>query len=183
MASSLGRARVLATKGSTTIYDSYPLSLRTLFMANDDGPPPPYGHSRSHLLEALTQTVVPNDDFLSTLHDTSSSMDSSVLDLHDGMVQFFSSSSSIYRCLYCFVLWSPIRVYGVMYTYTYTRADACAGSAKTNNRQRCVRLIGWYANFCVCLIGLIGLFVCLFASAAIDRVALWAIKPSDWQVA
>uniref|UniRef100_M4B7H8 PH domain-containing protein n=1 Tax=Hyaloperonospora arabidopsidis (strain Emoy2) TaxID=559515 RepID=M4B7H8_HYAAE len=97
MASSLGRARVLATKGSTTIYDSYPLSLRTLFMANDDGPPPPYGHSRSHLLEALTQTVVPNDDFLSTLHDTSSSMDSSVLDLHDGMQSTASRSGQLNR--------------------------------------------------------------------------------------
>uniref|UniRef100_A0AAV1U6U8 PH domain-containing protein n=1 Tax=Peronospora matthiolae TaxID=2874970 RepID=A0AAV1U6U8_9STRA len=85
MASSPGRARAPAAKGSTTIYDSYPLSLRTLFMAADGEPPPPHGHSRSHVLEDSTQPVVQKNELLSTLHDTSSSMDSSVLDLHDGM--------------------------------------------------------------------------------------------------
>ena len=104
MASSTARARALPAKGATTIYDSYPLSLRTFFMARDG--PPLQVPSRSHVLEELTHTArtggAPGDEFLSTLHDTSSSMDSAVSDSHDTMVPSSSESSS--QCVCVFVL-------------------------------------------------------------------------------
>ncbi|KAE9009651.1 hypothetical protein PF010_g10823 [Phytophthora fragariae] len=75
-----GRAR-LAAQGST-IYDSYPLSLRT-FLA--DGPPP-FARSISHPVEMdpahKTIMSVADDDFLSNLHNTTSSIGS--IDLSDG---------------------------------------------------------------------------------------------------
>ncbi|KAG6610861.1 putative type II inositol-3,4-bisphosphate 4-phosphatase [Phytophthora cinnamomi] len=78
-AAAAGRAR-LAAQGST-IYDSYPLSLRT-FLA--DGPPP-FARSISHSVEmdpAHKTMAVDDDDFLANLHNTTSSIGS--IDLSDG---------------------------------------------------------------------------------------------------
>ncbi|KAG6972668.1 hypothetical protein JG688_00003885 [Phytophthora aleatoria] len=76
----VGRAR-LAAKGAVTIYDSYPLSLRT-FLAEG---PPPFVRSLSHSMEDPAQKTmaVDDDDFLSNLHNTSSSV--GTIDLNDGV--------------------------------------------------------------------------------------------------
>ncbi|OWZ21159.1 Type II inositol-3,4-bisphosphate 4-phosphatase [Phytophthora megakarya] len=78
-APAVGRAR-LAGK---TIYDSYPLSLRT-FLAEG---PPPFVRAISHSIEDPTQQTmtVDDDDFLSNLHNTSSSV--GTIDLNDGVVK------------------------------------------------------------------------------------------------
>ncbi|CAI5739841.1 unnamed protein product [Hyaloperonospora brassicae] len=98
MASSTARARALSATGATTIYDSYPLSLRTFFMARD-GPPPPHGPSRSPVLEDRTPTArpvgAPSDEFLSTLHDTSSSMDSAAPDPHETLQSTASRAAQL----------------------------------------------------------------------------------------
>ncbi|KAG7388442.1 Phosphatidylinositol 3,4,5-trisphosphate-dependent Rac exchanger 2 protein [Phytophthora pseudosyringae] len=79
-APAVGRARPAAT-GAATIYDSYPLSLRT-FLAEG---PPPFVRSVSHSMEDPTQRTmtVDDDDFLSNLHNTSSSV--GTIDLNDGV--------------------------------------------------------------------------------------------------
>ncbi|RLN38142.1 hypothetical protein BBJ28_00008309, partial [Nothophytophthora sp. Chile5] len=63
-----------------TIYDSYPLSLRT-FLA--DGPPQPFVRALSQTQDDPTQTTMSldDDDFLTSLHNTSSSIGS--LDMGD----------------------------------------------------------------------------------------------------
>ncbi|ETK95028.1 hypothetical protein F441_02055 [Phytophthora nicotianae CJ01A1] len=75
----VGRARI-AAKGAT-IYDSYPLSLRT-FLAEG---PSPFVRSVSHTMEDPAQRTmaVDDDDFLSNLHNTSSSV--GTIDLNDGV--------------------------------------------------------------------------------------------------
>ncbi|KAF1785602.1 NAD(P)-binding domain [Phytophthora cactorum] len=80
----VGRAR-LAPKGAVTIYDSYPLSLRT-FLAEG---PPPFVRSVSHSMEDPAQRTmaVDDDDFLSNLHNTSSSV--GTIDLNDGVLMTF----------------------------------------------------------------------------------------------
>ncbi|ETL48450.1 hypothetical protein L916_01947 [Phytophthora nicotianae] len=77
----VGRARI-AAKGAT-IYDSYPLSLRT-FLAEG---PSPFVRSVSHTMEDPAQRTmaVDDDDFLSNLHNTSSSV--GTIDLNDGVVK------------------------------------------------------------------------------------------------
>ncbi|KAK1932359.1 Type I inositol 3 [Phytophthora citrophthora] len=77
-APAVGRARP-AAKSAATIYDSYPLSLRTFL---SDGPPP-FVRSVSHSMEDPTQNTmtVDDDDFLSNLHNTSSSV--GAIDLND----------------------------------------------------------------------------------------------------
>ncbi|KAF4040875.1 Pleckstrin homology domain-containing protein [Phytophthora infestans] len=76
----VGRAR-LAAKGAATIYDSYPLSLRTFLVEG----PQPFVRSVSHSMEDPTQKImaVDDDDFLSNLHNTSSSV--GTIDLNDGV--------------------------------------------------------------------------------------------------
>ncbi|KAL4128429.1 hypothetical protein PRIC2_007417 [Phytophthora ramorum] len=61
-----------AARVAATIYDSYPLSLRT-FLAEG---PPPFARSVSHSHEDPTHRTmsVDDDDFLSNLHNTSSSV-------------------------------------------------------------------------------------------------------------
>ncbi|CAH0514271.1 unnamed protein product [Peronospora belbahrii] len=83
-----GRVRITA-KGST-IYDSYPLSLRT-FLAED---PPSFVHSVSHPVEdPLQQTMtIDDDDCFSNLQNTSSSV-TSTIDVNDGVVQKSTTAS------------------------------------------------------------------------------------------
>ncbi|CAI5727696.1 unnamed protein product [Peronospora destructor] len=76
---STGRVRI-AAKGST-IYDSYPLSLRT-FLA---GSPPAFADSVPHPVEDPTMTV-DDDDFLRNMHNTSSSVNATI-DLDDGVTR------------------------------------------------------------------------------------------------
>ncbi|CAI5715436.1 hypothetical protein KXD40_008370 [Peronospora effusa] len=77
---STGRVRI-AVKGST-IYDSYPLSLRT-FLA---GPSPAFAHAVPHSGEDPTMTIDDDGDFLRTLQHTSSSVNDTI-DLNDGVMR------------------------------------------------------------------------------------------------
>ena len=80
MASTGGRVRI-AVKGST-IYDSYPLSLRT-FLAS------PSPRAVPHPVEDPTMNG-DDDDFLCNLHNTSSSVDSALARNAGMMVPFLS---------------------------------------------------------------------------------------------
>ncbi|TDH72268.1 uncharacterized protein CCR75_006992 [Bremia lactucae] len=64
----------LATKGVTTIYDSYPLSLRT-FLAEEGLPP--FARSKAHSMEGPAQKLmaVDDDEYLHNFYDSSSSVD------------------------------------------------------------------------------------------------------------
>ncbi|KAI9913693.1 hypothetical protein PsorP6_006156 [Peronosclerospora sorghi] len=72
------------THQGSTIYDLYPLSLRTLWTNTATPRTRPTSHSREDPAQQIMN--VDDDDFYTNLHNTSSSM-GSIVDLNDGMVR------------------------------------------------------------------------------------------------